>query len=453
MRGWGLKVAGAAFVCGLACGVGCKGGAFGIPGIPGKSAIDRSVREYVRLAVALGQRDADSLDYYSGAEAAVADTLKQPPALRTIREAAVRLQEQIRTTEPGSERDKTRRTFLLRQITSIVSRVDVVLGVQRSFDEETRASFGLVVPASYDRGEIAAVQRELQQLLPGKGSLADRYQVFDGRFIIPAKLVPAVMARAIEACRAETSAHITLPVGESTTLQFVRNKPWSAYSWYKGGYKSVVQVNLDFALTVDRAMNLACHEAYPGHHTYNSIRDAQLVQGMGLKEYSVQLTFSPQSMLSESIATLALDVAFPEAKRVAFERDVLFPLAGLNGKDAALYLRVERLVDRLHTVEPEIAREYLDGRLEFERAGSELEHSALMAHPEAALLYMNEYRSYVATYTYGRDLVAEQLQEQSGGVDEAQWKVYAEWMRVDPQLRGMHPEAGTASATARIGGG
>ncbi len=449
MRSWGLTVAGAAFVCGLLF-AGCKGGSVGRSG---ESALDRSAREYVRLAVALGQRDADSLDYYAGPESAVRETLEQPPALRAIREAAVGLQERVRQEQPMAAQDEVRRTFLLQQIESIVSRVDVLLGVPRSFDEETRASFGVVVPASYDRDEIQVVQRELQQLLPGKGNLADRYQAFDGRFIIPAKLVPAVMARAIEACRAETSAHVALPSGESTSLQFVRNKPWSAYSWYKGGYKSVVQVNLDFALTVDRAMNLACHEAYPGHHTYNSIRDAQLVQGLGLKEYSVQPTFSPQSMLSESIAMLALDVAFPEAKRVVFERDVLFPLAGLNGKDAALYLRVEGLVDRLHTVEPEIAREYLDGRLEFERAGSELERAALMAHPEAALLYMNEYRSYVATYTYGRDLVAEQLQERSGGVDEARWKVYAQWMKDDPKLRGMHPEAGTASTGTRMGGG
>ena len=383
----------------------------------------------------------------------MADVDKQVPSLKEIRTSALQLMEKVRREQPAGEQDKARKIFLLQQLESIASRVDVLTGVRSSFDEETRASFGVVVPASYDRTVVASVQAELQQLLPGKGSLAERYQAFDDRFLIPAKLVPAVMARAIEACRAETKAHIALPEGESTTVEYVRNRPWSAFSWYKGGYRSLIQVNRDFALTVDRAMNLACHEAYPGHHTYNSIRDAMLVQGKGLKEYSVQPTFSPQSMLSESIATLAVDVAFPMEKRLAFERDVLFPMAGLNGKDAALYLRVEGLVDRLHTVEPSIAREYLDGRLEFERAGDQLQSVALMAHPEAALLYMNEYRSYVTTYTYGRDLVAEQLQQRTGGDKEAQWKVYARWMSEDPKLRGMHYEAGKATALSHAGGG
>jgi hypothetical protein len=447
IRDRALKLAGAALVCVLPLALSsCKSSS-------SSAAMDGNAREYVRLAVGLGQRDPDSLDFYSGPESQVANVEKQAPSLKVIRASALQLMEKMRQERPVRDQDKGREIFLLQQLQSIVSRVDVLAGVPSSFDEETRASFGVVVPASYDRTAVASVQAELQQLLPGKGSLAERYQAFDDRFIIPAKLVPAAMARTIEACRAETKAHIALPEGESTTVEYVRNRPWSAFSWYKGGYRSVIQVNRDFALTVDRAMNLACHEAYPGHHTYNSIRDARLVQGKGLKEYSVQPTFSPQSMLSESIATLAVDVAFPMEKRLAFERDVLFPMAGLNGKDAALYLRIEGLVDRLHTVEPSIAREYLDGRLEFERAGDQLQSAALMAHPEAALLYMNEYRSYVTTYTYGRDLVAEQLQQSSAGDREAQWKVYAQWMSKDPKLRGMHHEAGNAAALSHVGGG
>jgi len=447
IRGRGLTIAGTALACVLSFALSsCKSS-------KPEAALDRDVREYVRLAVGLGQRDPDSLDFYSAPESQVADVVKQSPSLKAIRASAIQLLQKVQQEQPVRDEDKSRKAFLEQQLRALASRVDILTGVPSSFDDESRSSFGVVVPASYDRSAVTAVQAELQQLLPGKGDLAERYQSFDDRFIIPAKLVPVVMARAIEACRAETKAHVALPAGESTTVEYVRNRPWSAFSWYKGNYHSVIQVNRDFAMTVDRALNLACHEAYPGHHTYNSVRDAKLVQGKGLTEYSVQPTFSPQSMLSESIATLAVDVAFPMEKRLVFERDVLFPMAGLDGKDTALYLKIEGLVDRLHTVEPSIAREYLDGRLEFERAGAELQSTALMAHPEAALLYMNEYRSYVTTYTYGRDLVAEQLQQRSGGDREAQWMVYAQWMNEDPQLRGMHHEAGNPGALSHVGGG
>ncbi len=378
IRKSGLKLASVALVCAMPLIMtNCSN--------PSATRMDSHVREYVSLAVGLGQRDPDSLDYYVGPESMVADILKQPPALTSIRSSALQLLENIKREQPADDLGKSRRLFLLRQLQAIANRVNVIAGVPGSFDQETMASFGVVVPANYDESAVAHIHAELQGLLPGGGSLAERYQNFDSRFIVPAKLVPAVMERALQGCRAETLAHISLPPGEDVTVEYVGNRPWSAFSRYKGNYRSVLQINMDFALTVDRVLNLACHEAYPGHHTYNSIRDAKLIQGRGLKEYWVQPTYSPQSMLSESMATLALNVAFPEPKRLAFERDVLFPIAGLDSKSAALYLQVEDLVDRLHVVEPQVAREYLDGKLEFERAGAKLEDAALMTHPEAAL--------------------------------------------------------------------
>jgi hypothetical protein len=416
-------------------------------------ALDASAEAYVQLAVDLGQRDADSLDFYSGSASKVAETLQKPPALRTIHAEALQLAQRLRSTKAGTAEEEMRKSFLLLQVQSIAGRTEVLAGVPVNFDDEARTSFGVIIPASYNQSALDTVQAELQKLLPGKGNLAERYQAFDDQFLVPAKLLPAVMARAVEACKAETKAHITLPEGESTTIEYVRNRPWSAFSLYKGGYHSVIQINRDLPLTVDRALNIACHEAYPGHHTYNSIRDAKLVRAKGLVEYSVQPTFSPQSMISESIATIAVDVAFPVEQRLALERDVLFPIAGLSGKDAAKYLQIEALVDRLHPVEPSIAREYLDGRLEFERAGEQLQSAALMAHPEAALLYMNEYRSYVTTYTYGRDLVAAELLRRSGNDQQARWEVYAQWMCEDPQLPGMHHAAGAIAAVSHAGGG
>ena len=71
-------------------------------------------------------------------------------------------------------------------------------------------------------------------------------------------------------------------------------------------------------------------------------------------------------------------------------------------------------MDQLAPVEAAVARRYLDGELEFERAGAALEAGALMAHPEAALKYINEFRTYVVTYTYGREL-AERFVDATAG--------------------------------------
>jgi hypothetical protein len=219
-----------------------------------------------------------------------------------------------------------------------------------------------------------------------------------------------VLARAIQGCREQTLNHLHLPPGEGVTVEYVHDKPWSAFSRYQGNFRSMIQINADLALTVDRALALACHEGYPGHHAYNVMQELQFVRERNWSEWMVQPTFSPQSLASEALATFAVEVAFPEAERLRFERDTLFPLADLDSKDAAGYLRVERLVDQLQSAQPAIARDYLDGRLEWARAAAELEEQVLMAHPEDTLKYINEYRSYMLTYTLGRDLVARQVQ-------------------------------------------
>ena len=89
-------------------------------------------------------------------------------------------------------------------------------------------------------------------------------------------------------------------------------------------------MNLDFPVPLDRAIDLACHEGYPGHHVYNALLEQALVHDRGWVEISMYPLFSPQSLIAEGSANYGIDMAFPSAERTAFERDSLFPLAGLE---------------------------------------------------------------------------------------------------------------------------
>jgi hypothetical protein len=194
-----------------------------------------------------------------------------------------------------------------------------------------------------------------------------------------------------------------------------------------GHAHSVIQINMEFPHTVDQLLTLACHEGYPGHHVFNTLRDEALMQRGHETEWEAQPTFSPQSFVSEAAASYAPEMVFTPEQRLKVERDVLFPLAGLGGDRAARYLEVEELVDSLDSAEPAIARDYLDGRLEFVRAADALEHEALMEHGEATLLYLNEYRSYMLTYTVGRRMVRDRI-EQGGAAEDVRWKRYVALM-------------------------
>ncbi len=383
-------------------------------------------RDYVRLVVALGERDPDSLDAYFGPPSVVADIRQAPPSLPAIRAQADALAARVRGLACPTEDDRARRRLMLLQLTAIARRVDVVTGAHLPFDEESRGLFGTAAPHGLsNRPGPAAARTEIDRLLRGPGDLAGRYDRFDRAFAIPPGKLRAVFGKAIEGCRARTAAHVDLPAGEQVTLELVGNRPWSAFSRYQGAFRSLVQVNADFGWTVDRALETACHETYPGHHVRSIAIDRAFVAGRGWTELTAQPFFSPAALVAEGTATLAAELAFPGDERERFERDVLFPAAGLDPGGAARYVAVERLVDRLAPVETDIARRYVDGALEFVRAGDALRMDALMAHPEAALKYINEYRTYVLTYAYAPQLVARWLDEYGGGTPEGRWKAYA----------------------------
>jgi len=194
-----------------------------------------------------------------------------------------------------------------------------------------------------------------------------------------------------------------------------------------GGAYSVIQVNMDYPLTVDRILNLACHEGYPGHHVFNSMRDQALLQKLHREEFRVQPTFSPQSYVSEAAANYAPSL-LSEQDRLHIERDVLYPLAGLKRVDVAKDLEVEKLVEALHTAQPSIARDYLDGRLEFVRAADALEREELMEHAETMLLYLNEFRTYMLAYTVGSDAVKTMV-EAGNPTDAERWRRFLNLMR------------------------
>jgi hypothetical protein len=390
--------------------------------------LDKAAREYVRLAVALGERDHDSIDYYVGPPSWIEGVHEHPESFAQIRAAAFRVANKLQSTAVATPGEARRRDYLIAQLKALAARVDVLAGKGMSFDAESVALFGVKLETTLDRPRVATIRAELQRLLGGNGDLGERYVRFSRGFVVPRERLAAVMSAALEGCRRQTLTHLPLPPGESVSVTYVEGAPWSGFSAYLGHYHSVLKVNLSFGLGPEEVLNLACHEGYPGHHVFNSTRDWK---GHAWPEVAVQPTFSPQSLLSEGAASAALDLAFPHAQRVQFERDVLFPAAGLDPAGAPRYVEVEHLIDELRDSEAVVARDYLDQHLEFVRAEQALEQDAAMADSVPTLLYVNEFRSYVVTYTVGRRLVASCV---NGTSHEDSWARYLALMQTPDTL-------------------
>ena len=229
----------------------------------------------------------------------------------------------------GDELEALRHRYLTQQLAALRTRVAMLSGTKLTFDQESKALYDAVAPTR-TRQDFERVLGELERRLPGRARWSTATRSSASRYAIPKDKLDATFRAAIDGCRAKTLAHVTLPPNESFTVEYVTGKSWSGYNWYQGNYRSLIQVNTDLPIMIDRAVDLACHEGYPGHHVYNALLEQHLVRERGWIEYSVYPLFSPQSLIAEGTANYGVEVAFPAAERVEFEREVIFPAAGLE---------------------------------------------------------------------------------------------------------------------------
>jgi hypothetical protein len=226
-------------------------------------------------------------------------------------------------------------------------------------------------------------------------------------------------------------AQYPLPATESFTLEYVTNKPWSGYNWYKGNYNSVIQINIDQPILIDRAIDLACHEGYPGHHVYNMLLEKNLYREKGWIEISLYPLFSPQSLIAEGSANYGIQVAFPGDEQQLFSKNVLLPLAGLDTTGIAAYFTALSLKTKLNYARNEAARGLLSKTITEAEASRWLTTYALMSEEGAkkSISFINKYRSYVLNYNYGQDLVKNYIE--AGGGTEAnparRWQLFG-WL-------------------------
>ena len=394
----------------------------------------RAIAEkYVKLVLAVGQHDADYVDAFYGPQEWRKEAEASKLALPAIDAQAAALEAEIpaafgaiRPVRSESELWMLRQQYLQRQVASLRSRVAMLQGKKMTFDEESRALYDAVAPVKPE-SEFAAVLKQLDARLPGSGSLIERYDRYKQGFVIPTARVDRVFQEAIRGCRQRMS-FVELPDNERFTVEYVTGKSWSGYNWYQGNFRSLIQVNTDLPIYIDRAVDLACHEGYPGHHVYNVLLEKNLVVDRGWIEFTVYPLFSPQSLIAEGTANYGIEVAFPLEDRLRFEQDVLFPLAGLDTSKVAEYYDVLALVDKLSYAGNEAARRYINGEIDRAGAVAWLEKYAMYTRPRAEqrVRFIDQYRSYVINYNLGKDLVRAYIERKMGRDQSPQrrWKEF-----------------------------
>jgi len=382
--------------------------------------LDHAAEAYVKLALAIGLHDPDYVDAYFGPQP-WRDEVKA--AGRSIQDLNASAQQLLRDLGriPRSQDEEIlalRHQYLSRQLRSAIARLEMLQGHTFTFEEEAFALYDAPPPV-YTTAFFEGMLSKLGGILPGNGSVAQRYETFRNHFVIPRVKLDEVFQAAIRECRDRTRTAIDLPGGDRFTLEYVSNKPWSGYNWFKGSSTSLIQINTDLPIFIDRAVDLAAHEGYPGHHVYNTLLEAHLARERRWIEFTVYALFSPQSLIAEGTANFGIEVAFPGEERTAFEGATLFPLAGLDPAETERYYDVHRLTGVLNYAHNEAARGYLNGTMSRSQAEEWLVTYALMSAGRAAqrVRFIDVYRSYVINYNLGQDLVRQYIEGRGGTSD------------------------------------
>ncbi len=387
--------------------------------------MDLVAHDYVRLSLAIGEKEPGYIDAYYGppqyqAEAtagAAAQSLEQLAA----RVATLSARLQALEARPDGF-DQRRLRFLKAQLTAAHTRLRMLRGETLSFEEEAFGLFG-VRPALRPLAEFDPVLARIEALMPGSGDLADRVESFANRFTVSAERLKPVFDAAIGECRARTLTHIAMPANERFEMAFVTGKSWSGYNYYLGDYKSRIEINTDLPIRISRAVDLGCHEGYPGHHVFNALLEQRLVKQRGWVEFSVYPLYSPLSLIAEGSANYGIELAFPGPERIQYEIRSLYPLAGIASGEAAKYLELLDAMKSLASARFTIASELLAGRIDDAEAVRLTRRYQLVSEPRAkqSVAFIRQYRSYVINYGLGEAMVRADI-EAAGPSPQARWR-------------------------------
>ena len=185
--------------------------------------------------------------------------------------------------------------------------------------------------------------------------------------------------------------------------------------------------------------DLAAHEGYPGHHVYNALLEKNLLRDRGWIEFSVCRLFSPQSLIAEGTANFGREVVFTKAERLAFEKEMIWPAAGLDPSRAEEFYAVQYLVKKLGYAANEAARQYVNGEIDTNGVAAWLQKYALMdgKGSQQRVKFIEKYRSYIVNYNLGEEMVRSYISKR-GGTEQQPEKRWCEFEQLlaSPRLPG-----------------
>ena len=372
---------------------------------PGAPSLDAIGAGYAQAALRLAQHDPSLVEAWRGP-----DRLRPGPRgpVKQVAADIAALLEQAARAGAGlsNAEDQGRLRYLTLQLQALRFAADRQLGRATTVDEQAKEEFGLELPP-LDPMAVEKALAEIAKLLPGKGALAERVTDLRHRIAVPSEKRREVFEAAMAACKEISAPVFPLPTQADIEIRFSefgQHQGWDGFADHTDDYQTQIWINEEVPLDVSRALRIACHEGYPGHHVQHVLIDL-LFESRQWMELRLTPAFGRHLLLSEGAAEVASELAFPAGRRAALYRDKLFPAADVDSVDAGVLVRVEDLQRELLPVITDVARRYLATEITEEQARERLANEALVADPGGMLTFIERQRARALVYGEGRRVV------------------------------------------------
>lgn len=271
---------------------------------------DSHGQRYVELGLRLARLDEGLLDSYFG-----------PPGIAQAIEAAPKAEPTALVDDADQLLDDLPEGWLRDQVVGLRTAAGRLAGEQIKYADEVEACFG-VRPVRTEDAVLAATYDDIDALLPGPGSLKERYRAWEESPLVPADTIEPLMAAVLEEARAQTRHLVGLPEGETIDVEFVRDTSWMGYHEYVGDLHGRISINVDRPRSALSLIHLALHEAYPGHQAERCHKEVALIREQGLVEETIAMVTVPQGVVSEGLAELSVELMLDGGAGAALQQVV-----------------------------------------------------------------------------------------------------------------------------------
>lgn len=262
------------------------------------------IREYLLLGLRFDRVEEGYVDSFTGDPALRRQVGDEPaPDPADLARQADRLLTQI-----PDDLDRDRAEYIAAHLRALNCAGRKFAGEQVGFVDEVQAYFDVHISKG-DPERYRAAHAKLNEVLGGSGPLTERIQAHRTSDEIPPERLEECIHAFSSALRDRVRAEYALPETETITYEVVTDKPWSGFNYYLGDYRSTVAVNADLKQQMANLPRLVAHESYPGHHTEHCRKEAGLVERQGQLEQTIFLVNTPQCLMAEGLADLALYAA------------------------------------------------------------------------------------------------------------------------------------------------